>query len=169
MSNWSSYDIEKRLRRIMGSETYSVKPEHHFGRPSLSSYQLAIEFDKLYHNDVVNMGYVIGGRGVNVKTSLAQYLARELSRKIKDGIITDIEGSFLSNTDLEKIEFKGKIVSSSTGGSYDLALFKIIDTTMLIEDAINDGFGRDKIISLFHVTEEQVEEVQNTLCNRSSL
>lgn len=161
MSNWLSYDIEKRLRRIMGKEYYRMKPNHHFGRPFLSGYQLAIEFDKLYHSDVVSLGYVIGGRGVSVRTSLAQYFARELSHKIENRIITDVKGIFLSNTELQEVEFKGGIISSSTGGKYDLALFGLIDNSILIREAINDGFSDQDLVSMFGVTEEEVENVRH--------
>lgn len=163
MSNWSSYEIEKKLRRIMGKEYYQANPYHHLGRPFLSGYQLAIEFDKLYHGDVVSMGYIIGGRGANVKISLAQYFARELSSKIKNGIITDVKGIFFSNTELQEVEFKGGIISSSTGGQYDLALFGLIDNTILIREALNDGFNNQDLVSMFGVAEEEVENVRYSL------
>jgi hypothetical protein len=51
------------------------------------------------------MGYVIGGKGVNTKTSFAQFIARGLSRRIKNGTISDIEGGFFSNQDLDEISF----------------------------------------------------------------
>lgn len=94
MKDWDKYNLEDRPRNILLQVGYKPNPQHHFGRPFLSSYQLAIEFDKAYHEDVISMGYVIGGKGANVKTLLAQYIGRELSRNIKNG---SISGVFISN------------------------------------------------------------------------
>lgn len=129
MSNWINYDFEIRVRNILLNSSYKADPTHHFGRPFLSPYQIAIEYDKLYHNDVLAMGYVIGGKGSNTKTSLAQYIARELSSRIKDYSISDIEGGFFSNQDLAEISFNynNKIVSSVTNSDKDLSLFRIIE------------------------------------------
>lgn len=126
MSNWEQYKFESRLTDILRKQNYSPNPKHHFGKPVLSAYQLAIEYDKLYHSDVVAMGYSIGGRGTNVRNSLSQYIARELSRKIKNKSIANMEGIFLSNINLAKLVFNyngSDIVSSSTDSQYDLSLF----------------------------------------------
>ena len=42
-SQWDQHQIEGRLTAIF-AEVHYVQPEHHFGRPYLSAYQLAIEF-----------------------------------------------------------------------------------------------------------------------------
>ncbi|MGH4049958.1 MAG: hypothetical protein ACREVX_01180 [Clostridium sp.] len=127
MSNWIIYDCENRIREILLRSEYKKEPGHHLGKPFLSPYQIAIEYDKTFHNDVLSMGYVVGGKGVNTKTSLAQYIGRELSKRIKNITITDIEGGFFSNKDLEEISFNhgNIIISSATGGIQDLSIFRI--------------------------------------------
>jgi hypothetical protein len=61
--------------------------------------------------------------------SLAQYLARELSRRIKSGDLTTVEGAFLTDEDLVElvyVESDGRRVTSSlTGSGYDLSLFRL--------------------------------------------
>lgn len=128
MSNWEMYNFDTRVRDILIRSEYKKEPEHHLGKPFLSPYQMANQFDKAYHSDVIAMGYVVGGRGVNTKTSLAQYIGLELSRRIKNNTITDIEGRFFSNVDLEEIRFNNngnKIISSSTGSNADLSMFRM--------------------------------------------
>ena len=59
--------------------------------------------------------------------SFTSYLAGQLSEKIKDRTITNIEGGFLSNEKLEEIEFSDggeSVVSSSTDSQYDLSMFR---------------------------------------------
>lgn len=128
MSDWTNYQCETKIRDILLNSVYNADPEHHLGRPFMSPYQIAIEYDKRYHDDVIAMGYIIGGKGVNTKTSFAQYIGRELSKRIKDGTISDIEGGFFSNQDLDEIRFNhnnNTIVSSATGGDKDLSIFRI--------------------------------------------
>ncbi|MFL0167941.1 hypothetical protein [Candidatus Clostridium helianthi] len=125
MSDWKNYNLEDKLRGILSRE----KVRHpHLGQSFLSVYQLAIKYDKEFHNDVEAMGYKVGGKGSNVYTSLAQYIGRELSKRIKRGDITDIEGAVLSDTELSGIIFDNdSIVSSVTGNENGLSLFRIKD------------------------------------------
>ena len=84
----------------------------------------------MYPNDVQNLGYPVGGEGIGQRNSLAQYLARELSRRIHTGSIRNIEGRFLSNQFLEQISFlfgNEVIVSSLTDTQYPLSMFRLIE------------------------------------------
>lgn len=128
MSKWERYDIETKVRAIL-SEVEYYKPEHHFGRPFLTAYQLAIEFEKRYNHEFTSLGYKVGGRGSGVQYSLTQYLAHELSTRIKSDEITDIEGGFLSNLHLDNIIFDNvgrKIESSLTKTNVDLSMFHLL-------------------------------------------
>jgi len=118
MDYWVKYDFEARIRGILSSIVYKSNPDHHFGRPFLSAYQIAIE----YNNNVIAMGFVIGGKGVDTNKSLSRYMGSELSKNIKNGIINNIEGCFFSNLDLKDIIFdynNNEIVLSAIGGIYD--------------------------------------------------
>ncbi len=109
-------------------QVHYYDPEHHFGRPYLAAYQLAIAFAHEAPEAVAALGYQIGGEGTGERNSLAQYLARELSARIKDGRIGHIEGAFLSNLHLNDITFMHNdnlIRSSLTGSGYDLSLFRL--------------------------------------------
>jgi hypothetical protein len=128
MSNWNSYNIETKVRVILSEVEYH-NPKHHFGRPFMTAYQLAIEFARRYPQEFVNLGYPIGGRGSGVQISLALYLARQLSARIKSVKITDIEGGFLSNLHLDNITFGNvgqKIESSLTKTNADLSMFRLL-------------------------------------------
>ena len=59
--------------------------------------------------------------------SFSSYLARQLSQRIRDGLIPNVEGEFLSNRQLRDIEFtdgEDLVVSSLTDSQYDLSMFR---------------------------------------------
>ena len=126
ISNWVIYDIEIKVRTIL-TNIKNVR-KHHFGRPYLTAYQLAIVFSQSYPNEFKSLGYQIGGKNSGKKSSLSQYLARELSGRIKSQEIIDIEGCFISNLHLDSIilDHNGnKIESSLTHTKDDLSMFRL--------------------------------------------
>jgi hypothetical protein len=111
VSRWQEFDFERRIRDILRSVRPHVEG-HHFGRPYLTSYQIAIEFARRYPGDVHRIGLPVGGLGVGGHNSLAQYLAGQLSRAIRAGDLNDIEGAFLSDMHLAELSF-GRVRSES--------------------------------------------------------
>ena len=59
MSIWNDYSIELRIRDILDVE--SRREGHHFGRPFLTAYQIAILFAERYQEDLDAIGKEIGG------------------------------------------------------------------------------------------------------------
>ncbi len=114
MSRWEEYMFNDRIYEILKGVKYKDE-KHHFGRPFISAYQLAIEFALKYPEDFKKISLKIGGKGIEEENSLAQYMAGELSRRIKSGELVDIEGSFFSNLDLKDIilEFNNEEIKSS--------------------------------------------------------
>lgn len=125
MSIWDQHNIEGKIKEILNRQRY-YKPDHHFGRPFLSVYQLTIEFVHSYPDTVKQLGYPIGGRGSGHHFSLASYLSGQLSSRIASGQITDIEGGFLSNLHLKDICFDnaGHPIHSSLTSGYDMSIFR---------------------------------------------
>ena len=114
-SLWQQYNIEERVLQILRE----VDDEgHHFGRPFLTAYQLAIEFDRRHPNIVRDCGYQVGGAGIGERNSLAQYLALELSRHIRDNHNYPIEGAFISNQDVRELSYNygNDVITSSITG-----------------------------------------------------
>ncbi len=129
MSNWQELNIEEKIIRIL-RDVPDAAPEHHFGRPFLTAYQIAIEYAQLYEPDMAQLDVPIGGAGIGQRNSLAQYLARELSRRINAGQLPHIEGGFLSNQHLNDINFDtgDRIIQSSlTGTEFTLSMFRLRD------------------------------------------
>ncbi len=127
MSNWRRHNFEEKVNQILADVRYH-DPAHHFGRPFLTAYQLAIEFASRFPEDVERLGYQIGGEGIGERVSLAQYLARQLSAEINAERITNIEGGFLSNRYLSEITFDNKgtpLRSSLTNTQFDLSMFRL--------------------------------------------
>ena len=131
MSHWDEFDLEAKIIQILRTAK-GYPHEHHFGSPFLTTYQLAIAFAQNYPEDFRTITLPIGGEGVGQHNSLAQYLAGELSKRIKSGSITNIEGCFLSNQDLEQISFRNGdaiIISSLTDTQYPLSMYRLQETT----------------------------------------
>lgn len=126
MTKWEQYDIEGKVINIL-QKVQSHNPDHHFGKPFLTAYQLAIAFANEYPKATEAIGWPIGGAGVGQHNSLAQYLALELSRHIKADPAFPVEGAFLSDNDLKAISFKhetGPIHSSLADSGYALSMFR---------------------------------------------
>lgn len=128
MSKWESLQLEERIAGILRGVRYH-RP-HHFGRPYLTTYQLAIAVDTQYPEVRQQLRYPLGGKGAGRHSSLAQYLARELSRRIRLGIITTIEGAFVSKDagiEITCYLSSGEAVESSLTDVYDLSMFRLRD------------------------------------------
>ena len=126
---WEDNDLGRKIVEVLAEVTYQ-NPDHHLGRPFLTAYQLAILFKRRFPEDSDHLGHPVGGAGSGLQYSLASYLAGQLSRKIRSGEVTNIEGGFLSNRQLLRIEFDDDgetITSSSTSTQYDLSMFRYVD------------------------------------------
>lgn len=116
----------ERVKEVL--EDVHYHHAHHFGRPFLTPYQLAIELDHRYPQIRQTLGVQTGGKGNIEHTSFSQYLARELSQRIGRDEITDIEGGFISNQHLLTIRLTdgtNEIESSLTETQFDLSLFRL--------------------------------------------
>lgn len=103
MNKWHDLQLEDRLTDILCE--FAFDEAHHFGRPFASSYQIAIAFCGRYPDLFERIGLPLGGPGNGNRHSLTQYLAGELSRRIKSGEITHIEGAWFSTLRLHQLEF----------------------------------------------------------------
>ena len=126
MSIWQEHDVQGRIVEVL-----SDVPDdgHHFGRPFMTAYQLAIEVDRRHPELATALNVTVGGAGTGVRTSLAQYLAGELSRRILQNPNHPVEGAFLSGKDELEIRYAGPdgndVVSSLTGSGWPLSMYRL--------------------------------------------
>lgn len=127
MTRWDDFSFEDRLREILRTTPVHA-PDHHLGRPFLTSYQLAIAFAERYPADTAQIGLPIGGAGTGGHNSLAQYIGGELSRRINNEQLRDVEGAFLSDFRLSALSFRHEDgqVASSVIGAWDTAIFRLV-------------------------------------------
>lgn len=127
-TDWDLHHFEERVTAIL-RDTPAHVPGHHFGRPYLTPYQIAIAFDHLYPEVARAMKLKIGGKGLGEPNSLTQYIAGQLSYRIKLGDLRHIEGALLSDSNLKSLSFssRGHLIESSLVGAYDLTLFRYRD------------------------------------------
>ena len=126
---WEDNDLGQKLVEVLTSVTY-VKPAHHFGRPFVTAYQLAILLKERFPKVFNRFGHPVEGKGIGVRYSFTSYLARQLSGKLRSGEITNIEGAFLSNRHLVRFQFDDHgetVISSSTDSQYDVSVFSLRD------------------------------------------
>lgn len=131
MNHWLELDIENKITEIL-RDIPDAADNHHFKKPFLTAYQIAIEFAKRHPEATSKIGYEIGGVGTGERNSLSQYLANQLSKRIKREEITHIEGGFLSNLHLHDINFdvdgqEEPIHSSLTKTNFTLSMFRLTD------------------------------------------
>lgn len=126
MSQWDDLQLDVKISGIL--DVQSLDSAHHFGRPFLTPYQIAITFQERHPQDFQTIGKPVGGKGTGQQDSLAQYIALELSKRIKDTRITNIEGRFLYRGNLTSLQYtrNGQIIESSSMQSYDLSMFRLI-------------------------------------------
>lgn len=129
MSKWELNQLTDKVVEVLAS-VHCNNEVHHFGRPFVSSYQVAIELQRRYPETVNSIGKPVGGAGVGQQDSLAQYLSKELSRQIKaQGNEHPVEGAFLSNENARSITFRGVegavVESSLVGTGFDMSLYRL--------------------------------------------
>lgn len=126
-SQWDQLQMDLKVSQALNVQSHD--PAHHFGRPFQTPYQIAINFQQLYPQDVQTIGKPIGGSGTGRHDSLAQYIALELSKRIKNGRITNIEGRFLHRDNLKTLQYdiNGQTIESSSMQAYDLSMYRLID------------------------------------------
>ena len=105
--------MDTKISRILAVQSHDPATTILAGH--LNAYQIAIAFRDRYSQEFQKIGKPIGGKGTGQQDSLAQYIALELSRRIKDNRITNIEGRFLYRGNLESLryEYNGQIIESS--------------------------------------------------------
>lgn len=125
MSIWDSLQMDTKISQVLDIQSHD--PAHHFGRPFMTPYQIAMRFKELFPLDFTTIGKQIGGKDTGDRNPLAQYIANELSKRIKDGKITNIEGRFLSRHYHDVLQFKDEhqISEASSKQAYDLSLFRL--------------------------------------------
>ena len=100
-----------------------------FGRPYLTAYQLAIKIDEAWPQLKDEFGGAVGGAGIGRHNSLAEYLAGQLTERIRRGDIPiPVERAALSDYRLAELAFKDasqyRITSSLTGAN-DVSMFRL--------------------------------------------
>lgn len=119
--------------RIVGvlQAVHLNSPEgHHFGRPFVSSYQIAIRLLEADPTLSEALDLDVGGRGTGRHVSLAQYVGQNLSRQIRADAEHAIEGVFMSNELVRQVVYRrpgggDDVVSSLVGTDFDMALFRL--------------------------------------------
>jgi hypothetical protein len=124
---WEDHGLEDKVVQVLKSAPANPTG-HEFGRPYLSSYQLAIALQRQFPGTVEAIGKPLGGAGTGQQDSLAQYLAMALRREIKKhGPSHPVECAYLSNQDVKDLYFRGPdgpIQSSLPEGGFDMTIFR---------------------------------------------
>ena len=103
-SFWADNDLGRRVTDILSANA-SSEDDHHFGASFVTAYQLAILLKARYPAVFERFGHPLGGRGADDHVGFAQYIAGQLSQRIRSGEIAFVEGRFLSYEQVQHLEF----------------------------------------------------------------
>ena len=124
MSTWDDLRIDEKISSILD---VNFKSGHHFKRPFLTAFQIAITFERRFPSEFTRIGIPLGGKGIGLHHSFSKYLANILSRRIKNGSIRNIEGRFLLDSKLS-INARGQRGTSlKTTSAGALSIFRLKD------------------------------------------
>ena len=112
MTKWEEFGMESKVLEILEDVANAAEP-HHLGRPFLTAYQIAIELFHRFPDEMNRLGLPVGGKGTGQHSSLPQYVARQLSRRIGAGRLPSVEGGFLSNQPRIAFRYKETCVEAS--------------------------------------------------------
>ncbi|MGW6445336.1 hypothetical protein [Lentzea sp. NPDC055074] len=120
LSLWEEHGIQNKVTAALDQD----------GRPYLTAYQLAIKLERAHPGLAERLGKPLGGMGVGVRNSLAEYLGAQLAGRIdREGPAFPVERAHLSSEDVREIRFAGldggDLVSSVTGSGYHLSLYRL--------------------------------------------
>jgi hypothetical protein len=124
-SDWDKYQMKARVLEILA--TAPTDPSDGIGRCFMTPYQIAIAFARRFQADFRRMGRPVGGAGAGDKT-LTQYIANQLSRRIKARKIKDIEMQFLYSRDLKSLIYKhgdAEVVATPNQAGFLTSLFRL--------------------------------------------
>ena len=112
---WEQYDFTGKVLEVLSS-FQSPQRDPDDGPTFLTAYQLAIELRQCYVAGIDLPDWPIGGEGLGMYNSLAQYLARHLPPKVKKGEIAGIQVAFISHKYMTNLTFnnRGEQVRAST-------------------------------------------------------
>ncbi|MDZ4672728.1 MAG: hypothetical protein SH821_17840 [Phototrophicales bacterium] len=103
-TNWKNV-FEPVVLDILRSDVFNLKQAHHFGRPFVTAYQLAVAVEQIIPDICQQLQFVIGEKTANGKINLPQYLANQLSREIKENAHYEVEGTWLCGTSLVSLTY----------------------------------------------------------------
>jgi hypothetical protein len=133
MSLWDQHDMSARVQAVLDDVHLNNPDGHHFGRPFVSSYQIAIALDAADPNLKHELNKPVGGTNAGSHNSMAQYIGNELSKQIKAAEDSETahfaDGAFMSNESVKSLVYDGAdgsdVVSSLPGTEFDMALFRL--------------------------------------------
>ncbi len=127
MTKWEQFGMESKIIEVLSMAKFEI--EHHFGKPYLTPYQIAIELTNRYPTLCDDLDMKVGGTNIGVHNSLTQYIAQQLSTRIKDTHLRNIiEGAFIFNMHLTDLVFRtseGKDIHSSNSDQDALSMFRL--------------------------------------------
>ncbi len=123
-----AFQIEQFIEILSACPEYET--EHHFDRPFMSAYQLAIEFSVRHPMHEAVRTLPIGGMGTGAYQSLAQQIARFLSQAIKLQTAGAIEGAFISHLHMTSLVFSApdspdSIQASTVESKHAHSIFRV--------------------------------------------
>ncbi len=127
MTKWEQFEMERKITEVLSMAKFET--EHHFGKPFLTPYQIAIELTVRHSTLCEDLKMELGGANTGLHNSLTQYIAQQLSTRIKNTPLCNIiEGAFIFNMHLTDLVFRtseGRDIHSSNSDQAGLSMFRL--------------------------------------------
>lgn len=107
VSDWDDFGMQELVLRIL--RKHAGDAGQHLGRPYMTADQIALALKQQYGELFLRLGMPLGGDGTEARPSLAGYIDRQLTQKLKargrdvEGIL---EGAALSGRHLDQLRFR---------------------------------------------------------------
>ena len=112
-TEWVEHNMEENIRALLRTVHNNTDPGNPATRPFVTSYQIAMMFERNYRDIFDHIGYPIGGEGTVGSNTLASDIGNKLALRIRNCQVTDIDCEMLSC--VPRIVFRGpgrEVVSS---------------------------------------------------------
>jgi len=123
LAKWDQHGVADFLRDILRTAPRDVR--YRSGRAFLTAYQLSIELSNRHPQVAQAITPRTGGQGQG-PYALTTYIAKQLSARIRRGVVTDMEISFLGSLHLTRLDFSGGLRATTTQQNHASILFRLI-------------------------------------------
>ena len=123
-AEWEEYNMDDIMRTLLRTVENETNPGNPEARPFVTSYQLALMFQRDYREISDSLGFPVGGSGAGGSNTLAGDIGSVFSTRIRRGYATGIECQMLSRVHGTTFRIGGQEIVSSVS---QVTMYRIME------------------------------------------